>query len=64
MAALAPTATGIDLVDVPYRGALADLIGGQVQVMFTSVPAPIEYLRGLAKGLFSRTMSGMNIART
>jgi len=33
---------------VPYRGsgpALADLIGGQVQVMFTAVPASIEYIK-------------------
>ena len=40
--------TGTDLIDVPYRGsgpALADLIGGQVQVMFTSVPASIEYFK-------------------
>jgi len=33
--------TGIDIVHVPYRGgglALTDLIGGRVQVMFTSLP--------------------------
>jgi tripartite-type tricarboxylate transporter receptor subunit TctC len=40
--------TGVDIVHVPYRGqapALIDLIGGQVQVMFDSMPASIEYVR-------------------
>jgi len=40
--------TGVDIVHVPYRGqapALMDLIGGQVQVMFDSMPASIEYVR-------------------
>ena len=39
---------GIDMTHVPYRGAgpaLTDLIGGQVQVMFDSLPASIEYIR-------------------
>jgi tripartite-type tricarboxylate transporter receptor subunit TctC len=39
--------TGVTLVHVPYRGAgpaLADLVGGQVQVMFGSI-ASIEYVR-------------------
>jgi tripartite-type tricarboxylate transporter receptor subunit TctC len=42
------TATGVDMVHVPYRGsppALADLIGGQVQVMFSPMPSSIEYVR-------------------
>ena len=33
--------TGVDMVHVPYRGAgpaLTDLLGGQVQVMFASMP--------------------------
>jgi tripartite-type tricarboxylate transporter receptor subunit TctC len=40
--------TGVDMVHVPYRGAapgLTDLIGGQVQVMFVSTAASIEYIR-------------------
>ena len=39
---------GVDLVHVPYRGAgpaLADLLGGQVQVMFASTSSSIEYVR-------------------
>jgi tripartite-type tricarboxylate transporter receptor subunit TctC len=38
----------IDMVHVPYRGAapaLTDLLGGQVQVMFSSMPASIQYIR-------------------
>jgi tripartite-type tricarboxylate transporter receptor subunit TctC len=41
--------TGVNLVHVPYRGtapALTDLIGGQVQVMFASMPGSIEHIRG------------------
>ena len=40
--------TGIDMVHVAYRGdapALADLIGGRVQVMFGSVAATVEFIR-------------------
>jgi tripartite-type tricarboxylate transporter receptor subunit TctC len=39
---------GIDMVHVPYRGitpALADLLGGQVQVLFVSAPTSIEQIR-------------------
>ena len=42
------TMTGVDMLLVPYRGvapALTDLLGGQVQVMFTSMPSVIEYIR-------------------
>jgi tripartite-type tricarboxylate transporter receptor subunit TctC len=38
----------IDMVHVPFRGAapaLTDLLGGQVQLMFGSVPSSIEYIR-------------------
>jgi len=40
--------TGIDMIHVPYRGgapAMTDLLGGQVQVMFASMPASIEHIR-------------------
>ena len=40
--------TGADMVHVPYRGAgpsLSDLIGGQVQVTFESMPSSIGYIR-------------------
>ena len=47
--------TGVNLVHVPYRGAapaLADLLGAQVQVMFGSLPASIEYIKsGKLRGL-------------
>jgi tripartite-type tricarboxylate transporter receptor subunit TctC len=39
--------TGVDLVHVPYRGAgaaLPDLLGGQVQVMFGTMPSSIAYI--------------------
>jgi tripartite-type tricarboxylate transporter receptor subunit TctC len=39
---------GVNMVHVPYRGggpALADLLGGQVQVNFGSLSASIEYTR-------------------
>jgi tripartite-type tricarboxylate transporter receptor subunit TctC len=40
--------TGIDMVHVPYRGgapALVDLIGGQVQVMFSPLPESIAAIK-------------------
>ena len=40
--------TGADITHVPYRGegpALIDLIGGQVQVMFSLLPGALEYIR-------------------
>ena len=39
---------GVNMIHVPYRGealALTDLLGGQVQVMFGTMPASIEYIR-------------------
>jgi len=38
--------TGVDLVHVPYRGSfMPDLLGGQVQCAFSTVPQAIEYVR-------------------
>jgi tripartite-type tricarboxylate transporter receptor subunit TctC len=39
---------GVDMVHVPYRGAgpaLVDLIAGQVQVTFASMPSSVGYIR-------------------
>jgi len=39
--------TGVEMQHVPYRGsapALADLVGGQVQVMFDPIPSSKEYV--------------------
>jgi tripartite-type tricarboxylate transporter receptor subunit TctC len=47
--------TGVNLVHVPYRGngpALTDLLGGQVDVLFPTLPSSIEYIRtGKLRGL-------------
>jgi tripartite-type tricarboxylate transporter receptor subunit TctC len=40
--------TGINMIQVPYRGtapALTDLLGGQVQALFASMPSSIQYIR-------------------
>jgi tripartite-type tricarboxylate transporter receptor subunit TctC len=46
---------GVNLVHVPYRGngpALVALLGGQVEVLFPSLPSSIEYIRtGKLRGL-------------
>jgi tripartite-type tricarboxylate transporter receptor subunit TctC len=47
-AALFMSMTEVTMVHVPYRGsapALTDLLGGQVQVMFASLPSSIEYIK-------------------
>jgi tripartite-type tricarboxylate transporter receptor subunit TctC len=39
---------GVNLTHVPYRGsppALTDMLGGQVQVMFDTVPTSLEFLK-------------------
>jgi tripartite-type tricarboxylate transporter receptor subunit TctC len=43
------SAAGVKMTHVPYKGAgpaLADLIGGQVQVSFTSMPSAIGHIKG------------------
>jgi tripartite-type tricarboxylate transporter receptor subunit TctC len=46
---------GVDMIHVPYRGGgplTTDLIGGQVQVLFTPLPTMTEYIRaGTLRGL-------------
>ena len=40
--------TGVDMITVQYRGdapALTDLMGGQIQVCFNSLPAAIELIQ-------------------
>jgi tripartite-type tricarboxylate transporter receptor subunit TctC len=40
--------TGVNMLHVPYRGeapALTDLLGGQVQICFSTLPSTIEYVR-------------------
>jgi tripartite-type tricarboxylate transporter receptor subunit TctC len=47
--AILASLTGVNTVHVPYRGegpAMADLLGGQVQVVFPSLSPAMEHLRG------------------
>ncbi len=40
--------TGVDIVHVPYKGsspALTDLMGGQVQMMFSNIPAALPFIK-------------------
>jgi len=42
------TMAGVNMVHVPYRGAgpaLTDLLGGQVQCLFETLPSSIEYIK-------------------
>lgn len=42
-------ATGADITHVPYKGsgpALTDLLGGQIQVMFSDIPPALPHVRG------------------
>jgi tripartite-type tricarboxylate transporter receptor subunit TctC len=42
------TMTGVSMVHVPYRGAApatADLLGGQLQIMFSTTTESLEYIR-------------------
>jgi tripartite-type tricarboxylate transporter receptor subunit TctC len=47
------TMSGIDLVHVPYRtGYVADMLGGQVQVVFGSIASSIPYIKsGMLRAL-------------
>ena len=60
---------GIDLVHVPYKGsapAVLDLIGGNVSVLFSSVPVMLQHvkagrLKALAVGSATRTAAAPDI---
>jgi len=58
---------GITMVHVPYRGqgpALADLLGGQVQVYFATSPGTIDYIRtGKLRALAVTTPSHAEVLR-
>jgi tripartite-type tricarboxylate transporter receptor subunit TctC len=62
--------TGVNLVHVPYRGAgpaIIDLLGGQVQIMFATMPSSIEHiragkLRALAVTTTARSAALPNVA--
>ena len=53
--------TGIDMVHVPYRGAvpaLTDLLAGHVQILFTGMAGSIDHLKtGQLRGLAVTTMA-------
>jgi tripartite-type tricarboxylate transporter receptor subunit TctC len=57
--------TGVNMVHVPYRGgapALTDLLSGQVQIYFTTLPNPIEYIRaGKLRALAVSTMTRADV---
>jgi len=57
--------SGTNLVHVPYRGgapALADALGGQVQVVFAPVPEAIEYIKaGRLRPLAVTTMARVEV---
>jgi tripartite-type tricarboxylate transporter receptor subunit TctC len=55
--------TGVDLVHVPYSGNVyPDLIGGQVQVMFTPLPASIAFIKaGQLRPLAATTAKRLDV---
>jgi tripartite-type tricarboxylate transporter receptor subunit TctC len=57
--------SGVNMLHVPYRGgapALADLLGGQVQVMFSVIPSSIEYIRaGKLRALAVTTATRLDV---
>jgi len=57
--------SGVNMLHVPYRGgapALSDLLGGQVQVMFSVIPSSIEYIRsGKLRALAVTTATRLDV---
>jgi tripartite-type tricarboxylate transporter receptor subunit TctC len=58
---------GVSMVHVPYRGqgpALADLLGGQVQVLFATAPGTTDYIRtGRLRALAVTTSTQAEVLR-
>lgn len=57
--------TGADIVHVPYKGtapALADLLGGHVQMMFSNVPAAVGHIQSKALRPLAVTSAARNPA--
>ncbi|MGE0153696.1 MAG: Bug family tripartite tricarboxylate transporter substrate binding protein [Reyranellaceae bacterium] len=57
--------TGADIVHVPYKGtapALADLLGGHVQMMFSNVPAAVGHIQSKALRPLAVTSTARNPA--
>jgi tripartite-type tricarboxylate transporter receptor subunit TctC len=58
---------GVNMVHVPYRGqgpALADLLGGQVQVLFATAPGTTDYVRtGRLRALAVTTSTQAEVLR-
>jgi len=63
------TMSGIDMVHVPYKGSapsLVGLMGGEVQLLFTSVPAALPHVnanrvRALGVSVFQRSAAMPNV---
>jgi tripartite-type tricarboxylate transporter receptor subunit TctC len=57
--------TGVNMLHVPYRGAgeaLTDMLGGQVQLMFATTGAAIEYIKaGKLRALAVTTASRLEV---
>ncbi len=66
---LLKTMTGIDMVHIPYKGtapAVTDLLGGQVSLMFNSMPSVLSYvkagrLRGIAVSSAKRSAAAPDV---
>jgi tripartite-type tricarboxylate transporter receptor subunit TctC len=61
------TMAGVNMIHVPYRGqgpALADLLGGQVQIYFGTSPGTVDYIKtGKLRALAVTTASRAEVLR-
>jgi len=59
------TMAGVDIVQVQYRGAgpaLVDMLGGQTQIMFATVPSSLGYIKaGKLRALAATTKTRLNV---